>query len=83
MDHNPAPWRVGKHGSVVCDTPVPDIDGSDATEYYGGHLIAESITPSNARRIVACANFCEGVPTEILEKGVIGTLEDEAMRRSM
>lgn len=36
-------------------------------EYYGGHLIAESITAANSNRIVACVNACEGITTERLE----------------
>lgn len=36
-------------------------------EYYGGHLIAESITSANARRIVACVNACEGISTDAIE----------------
>lgn len=51
-NHTPGPWRIGKNfGSVVCDTPVLGIRGSDHTEYYGGHLIAESVTKANARLI--------------------------------
>ena len=63
--HTPEPWRVGKCGAsmgvVVADTPVPEIGGSDAVDYYGGHLIGESITPANAARIVACVNACAGM----------------------
>ncbi len=50
--HTPGPWRVGKSfGSVVSDAPVPGINGSDDVEYYGGHLVAESVAPNNARLI--------------------------------
>lgn len=66
-NHTPEPWRVGRPGAVVSDTPVPGMGGSDAVEYYGGHLIGESIIEANARRIVACVNFCAGVSTENLE----------------
>ena len=66
-NHTPEPWRVGRPGTVVSDTPVPGMGGSDAVEYYGGHLIGESITEANARRIVACVNECEGISTERLE----------------
>jgi hypothetical protein len=43
-------------GSVVADEPVPEIKGSDVVEYYGGHLIAESIAPRNAEFIVRACN---------------------------
>lgn len=66
--HTPEPWRVGRPGAVVSDTPVPGMGGSDAVEYYGGHLIGESIIEANARRIVACVNACRGLGTDELEQ---------------
>ena len=60
--HTPGPWQIGKNfGSVVCDTPVPGIRGSDDTEYYGGHLIAESVTEANARLIAAAPELLEAL----------------------
>lgn len=47
------PWRAGRKGSVVADYPVPEIGGSDAVDYYGGHLIAESVAPQNVPIIAA------------------------------
>lgn len=44
--HTQGPWRAGR-GCVVADHPVPEMGGSDAVDYYGGHLIAESIAPQN------------------------------------
>lgn len=65
--HTPEPWRVGRPYTVVSDTPVPGMGGSDAVEYYGGHLIGESLIEANARRIVACVNACKGLDTAHLE----------------
>lgn len=59
MQHTKTPWRVGaptQMGCVVADEPVPEIGGSDAVFYYGGHLIAESIAPRNAEFIVRACN---------------------------
>ncbi len=59
MEHTKTPWRIGKQagmGSVVADEPVPEINGSDSVDYYGGHLIAESIAPRNAEFIVRACN---------------------------
>ena len=54
-NHTSGPWRIGNnYGSVVCDTPIPEISGSEHTEHYGGHLVAESIAPKN-RAIIAAA----------------------------
>ena len=51
--HTPGPWRVGACGSVVADHPIPELSGSDEVEYYGGHLVAESIAPQNMALIAA------------------------------
>ncbi len=65
----PGPWRVGKCSSsmavVVADFPVPEISGSDEIEYYGGHLIAESITPANARLAAAAPDMYEALKNYI------------------
>jgi hypothetical protein len=62
--HTPEPWRVGKL-TVIADTNQGlSINGSyckQALNYYGGYLIAESITENNASRIVACVNACAGM----------------------
>ncbi len=51
--HTTGPWRIGKAAAVVSDHPVPEIHGSDSLDYYGGHLIAESIAPQNLAIIAA------------------------------
>ncbi|TWI69027.1 hypothetical protein IP91_00092 [Pseudoduganella lurida] len=59
MEHTKTPWRIGagtSTGAVVADEAVPEIGGSDAVAYYGGHLIAESIAPRNAAFIVRACN---------------------------
>lgn len=66
-EHTKGPLRVGKGHAVVADHPVPEMSGSDAVEYYGGHLVAESVTAANARRLAACWNACDGFTTEELE----------------
>ena len=66
-EHTKGLLRVGHSGAVVADHPVPEMSGSDAVEYYGGHLVAESVTASNARRLAACWNACDGFTTEELE----------------
>jgi hypothetical protein len=62
MKHTQGPWRIGKtYGSVVCDTPIPEMRGSDDVEGYGGHLIAESITKANANLIAAAPDLLEAL----------------------
>ncbi len=54
----PGPWRIGKHGSVVTDHRVgPATD--DVTKDYGGYVICETVTPSNAALIVAAPYMYE------------------------
>jgi len=68
MQHTKTPWRVGKPtqmGAVVADEPVPEIGGSDCVDYYGGHLIAESIAPRNAEFIVRACNAHEQLVTAL------------------
>ncbi|MGS3139324.1 hypothetical protein ACB316_14030 [Aeromonas sanarellii] len=66
-EHTKGLLRVGHSGAVVADHPIPEMSGSDATEYYGGHLVAESVTAANARRLAACWNLLDGYDTKELE----------------
>ncbi|WP_042062798.1 hypothetical protein [Aeromonas allosaccharophila] len=67
--HTKGLLRVGKGHAVVADNPVPEMSGSDAIDYYGGHMVAESVTAANARRIVACWNLLHEFDTEAIEGG--------------
>lgn len=65
-------WSLGPTKSrsawIVSTEPVVGgVRGTDDVGYYGGHLIAETVTAANARRIVACVNACAGIPTAALE----------------
>ena len=75
MTHSKEPWRRGGifgnpcgGGAVVCDESVNPVAGADDVAYYGGMLVAETVCPADARRIVACVNVLAGVSTEILER---------------
>ena len=64
--HTPGPWRRGKIGGcVVADHPVPEIGGSDAVDYYGGHLIAESIAPQNVPLIAAAPELLDALESAV------------------
>ena len=64
------------------------MGGSDDVEFYGGHLICESVVERNARRIVACVNLCAGISTEELEApdgvgaGMFGRIASRVARRN-
>ena len=52
---SPLPWWLEKHGSIVCDRPKrPDSD--DSREFYGGDVVCESISRSDAEFVIAVAN---------------------------
>ena len=54
--HTPGPWRIGKtgtYGAIISDFPAPGVPGSDNIEAYGGHMVAESVSASNAPLIAA------------------------------
>lgn len=58
-EHTGGTWSVGRDGAVVTDAPIPGMNsktdtGHDEVQYYGGHLIAESIwRPADARLLAA------------------------------
>lgn len=57
---SPGPWRVGKNGSVVTDSVV-GLGSCDAEtlEHYGGNVICETVTPSNAALIAVAPELLE------------------------
>jgi hypothetical protein len=78
--HTPGPWYAGGD-QVLSDTPIQgrsEQDNKSERAYYGGYLIAESITQSNRDRIIVCVNACEGISSKALESGVLKALIDVA-----
>ena len=65
MSHTAGPWRAGTAcGSVVSDHPIDGgVPGSDALEYYGGHLIAESVSGCNVPVIIAAPEMLDWIKT--------------------
>ena len=64
--HTPGPWRAGSgtsgKGSVVSDQlAIGALNGSDAVEYYGGNLIAESVAQENIPLIAAAPELFDVV----------------------
>ena len=82
--HSKEPWRISQRelpgqppvcaGAVVCEPGegANKLGGADDYAAYGGHLIAESVCPADARRIIACVNACTGIETEDIEALVEG-----------
>lgn len=57
------PWRVGSGSFVIADNPAPGMRGSDDVEYYGGHLICESVSQANANLIATAPEMRELLET--------------------
>jgi len=58
-EHSGLPWRVGTGHTVLSDDPAYSISGGNSpsdAEYYGGYLVAESVSLENAQWIVKIAN---------------------------
>lgn len=62
--HTSGPWKLGKHPStVVADNAVtntnfptpPNPKTSEHDDYYGGHLVCESIANINDAKLIAAA----------------------------
>lgn len=73
VSHTPAPWTYwpGKGIHKLWDV-TPDHNWSShkvANTYHHTELIDLPTAEANARRIVACVNACEGIPTSQLEWG--------------
>lgn len=59
MSHTPGPWRIGKYPStVVADVPSGHDDQTNL-DYYGGHLIAESVLAHNTNLIAVAPEMLE------------------------
>lgn len=60
--HTPGPWRFGKNSDdVVADQPAGHSEESDHVDYYGGHLVAESICSHNRSLIAAAPELLEAL----------------------
>ena len=76
------PWRVGRGVLVTDARGVPHVLGGGETwgnrAYYGGTMVAESITRPMATRAADCVNFCAGVefrPGSVYLGGLLDVLD--------
>ncbi len=79
MSHTPVPWMIG-NGAVVTLIPDPQVEitgehAANTIQYYGGHVICETVTDENARFIVEACNNYEGL------KEKVARLECELLHR--
>lgn len=62
--HTPGPWKIGNYGSVVTNTPDRQVEivgphSEDTINWYGGHVICETVTNGNAALIAAAPDLLE------------------------
>jgi hypothetical protein len=65
MKHTKEPWLIDQDGSSTADG-IKNAEGKDVL-WGCGCCGSPNLSVDDARRIVACVNACEGVPTEQLE----------------
>ena len=86
QEHTPTPWRISKSGYryVHGVGEVESIYAPDGTGILA-FVFRKENTECNARRIVACVNFCEGEPIRNLEDNDLNGLlkRDEAKIKQM
>ena len=67
-EHTPGPWRYEEYPPQVLSEDYCIAVSDDTGEYSAPGNQPEA----NARRIVACVNYCAGVPNEILKDSSAG-----------
>ena len=75
MNNTPGPWRLGLNGAVVTDNDVGH-DNAETRAWYGGNVICESVTESNARVIIACPELLTAVDLFLDRMNRFGYWED-------
>lgn len=83
--HTPGPWIIDEDASsfdIFSDAEVgtPFIASIRRSALSSG---LDELARANARRIVACVNACEGVPTEVLEAEKYINSASFGLRRSI
>jgi hypothetical protein len=84
VSHTPGPWRLGRPGTIVADTPIPEMRGSSDVDYYQGHVVCESVVQRNASLIAAAPELLEALEllwTEVVESGN-GTANDFGWKKA-
>lgn len=73
MNHTREPWSIWLHGDDWTIEAKSDDSG------FMVDIGNASFSEENARRIVACVNALEGIPTDELEKAGTGLMSEAAI----
>ncbi len=87
MPFTPGPWEVSPKcgGTVIAQSPegLHAETGHCDTEYYGGYLIAESVTACNLPLIAAAPDLLEALKTMVDKcEPLVGDLSSETSPHS-
>lgn len=87
MEYSKGNWQIGKTGGTVitdCPEGFTATTGHDATESYGGYLIAESILkPADAHLIAAAPDLLRALEDLTLVSYLSSPLLDRAEKAIM
>lgn len=62
--HTPGPWKVSTKANAIVSCHNEGLlfgNSEDEEKYYGGYLIAESVSPCNAHQIAAAPDLLEAL----------------------
>lgn len=68
MNHSPEPWHFDEKGHCIDDANHNMILDGTVIVRVRNDRRHESAKPEDLRRIVAAVNFCQHLPTELIEK---------------
>ena len=63
MPHTPGPWHWNDRGFVYADVPDGITVPGASDPFYGGHLVGESICPSNGKLIASAPDLLAALKT--------------------
>lgn len=74
MTRSPGPWKIVEHVmgdpdgmAEIRDNENHDVIHAHIGTYHGETCAVGYMKTTNARHVIACFNFCQGIPLEVLE----------------
>lgn len=74
----PGPWKIGLHYMSIVADGKTGHDDPESVKAYNGHLVCESVNPTNAHLIAAAPDLYEALE-ELAEK-MAANMDDETVR---
>lgn len=82
MNHTPEPWVLSEshYGAIVSNASSDIRKNWCLSTSDTGRIYSNELAVANARRIVACVNFCAGVSIEKLENSHCGEYQQVLLK---